>query len=196
MRLSKRLFDLFWTMAGLCLLWPLFLVIALLIKRHDGGPVFFRQERVGHKGHSFRIWKFRTMVVDAEKLGMPLTIGQDPRITPVGFWLRKYKLDELPQLFNVLTGEMSLVGPRPEVPDYVALYTPEQRAVLELVPGITDPASIKFRRENELLAQALDPVRAYVKEIAPEKIQLNLEYAAQATVWRDFVIILRTLLAT
>mgnify|MGYP001039078064 CR=1 FL=1 len=193
MRLSKRLFDLFWTLAGLCLLWPIFLLIALLIRLDDGGPVFFRQERVGHKGKPFHIWKFRTMVVDAEKLGMPITIGRDPRITSVGSWFRKYKLDELPQLLNVLTGEMSLVGPRPEVPDYVALYTPEQRAVLELRPGITDPASIQYKNENELLAQAPDPERAYVQEIAPEKIRLNLEYAAQATIGSDFAIILRTL---
>jgi len=196
MRLSKRLFDLFWTLAGLCLLWPIFLLIALLIRLDDGGPVFFRQERVGHKGKPFHIWKFRTMVVDAEKLGMPITIGRDPRITSVGFWLRKYKLDELPQLFNVLTGEMSLVGPRPEVPDYVALYTPEQRAVLELRPGITDPASIKYRDENELLAQAPAPEQTYIEEIMPAKIQLNLEYASRATIWSDFLIILRTIIGS
>jgi len=194
MRWSKRLFDLFWTILGLLVLWPLFLLVALLIKLDDGGPVFFRQERVGYKGRLFRIWKFRTMVVDAEKIGKPLTVGRDPRITRVGYWLRKFKLDELPQLFNVLAGEMSLVGPRPEVPKYVALYTPGQRRVLDLVPGITDPASIKYRDESEILARSPDPERTYVEEIMPEKIRLNLEYAERATVWSDFIVILCTLL--
>jgi len=193
MRWSKRLFDLFWSILGLLILWPLFLVVALLIKLDDKGPVFFRQERVGYKGRPFRIWKFRTMVVDAEKIGKPLTVGRDPRITRVGYWLRKFKLDELPQLFNVLVGEMSLVGPRPEVPKYVALYTPEQRKVLDLVPGITDPASIKYRDESEILGRSPDPDRTYLEEIMPEKIRLNLEYAAHATVWSDFIIVLKTL---
>lgn len=165
----------------------------MLIKLDDKGPVFFRQERVGYKGRPFRIWKFRTMVVDAEKIGKPLTVGRDPRITRVGYWLRKFKLDELPQLFNVLVGEMSLVGPRPEVPKYVALYTPEQRKVLDLVPGITDPASIKYRDESEILGRSPDPDRTYLEEIMPEKIRLNLEYAAHATVWSDFIIVLKTL---
>lgn len=194
MRPEKRLFDLFWAIVGLLVLWPVFLVIALLIKLADGGLVFFRQERVGYRGNPFRLWKFRTMVTNAEQLGKPLTVGRDPRITPAGRQLRKFKLDELPQLLNVLMGEMSLVGPRPEVPQYVALYTPEQRRVLELTPGITDPASIKYRNESELLGQAKDPERMYVEGIMPEKIRLNLEYAEQATVLSDFTIILRTLM--
>ncbi|MGI9952922.1 sugar transferase [Moorellaceae bacterium AZ2] len=195
MKWSKRLFDLFWSLLGLAVLWPLFLLIALLIKLEDGGPVFFRQERVGYKGRPFYIWKFRTMVVDAEKRGKPLTVGLDPRITRVGYWLRKFKLDELPQLINVILGQMSLVGPRPEVPQYVALYAPEQRRVLEMVPGITDPASIAYRRESELLASSPDPERTYIEEIIPEKIRLNLEYAQRATLWTDLVVILRTIIS-
>lgn len=195
MKWSKRLFDLFWSLLGLAVLWPLFLLIALLIKLEDGGPVFFRQERVGYKGHPFHIWKFRTMVVDAEKRGKLLTVGRDPRITRVGYWLRRFKIDELPQLINVTLGQMSLVGPRPEVPQYVALYTPEQREVLELVPGITDPASIAYRHENDLLACSPDPERTYIEEIMPEKIRLNLEYARRATIWTDLVVILQTIIS-
>jgi lipopolysaccharide/colanic/teichoic acid biosynthesis glycosyltransferase len=133
------------------------------------------------------------MVVNADKLGKPLTVGRDPRITRVGYWLRKFKLDELPQLLNVLLGEMSLVGPRPEVPQYVALYTPEQRRVLDLVPGITDPASIKFANEAELLAEANDPEKFYIEHIMPTKIRLNMEYASHATLWSDILVILKTL---
>ena len=194
MKKTKRLFDIFWTSLGLLLLWPVFLVIALLIKIDDGGPVFYRQIRVGRGGKPFRIWKFRTMVVDADKIGGSLTIGRDPRITRTGYWLRKFKLDELPQLFNVLSGEMSLVGPRPEVPEYVARYTQDQKRVLELTPGITDPASIAYRNENEILASSDDPEAVYLSEIMPEKIRLNLQYAEKSTVWTDFLTILKTLL--
>jgi len=194
-RRSKRLFDLFWSALGLLLLLPVFLGIALAIKLDDGGPVFFRQQRIGYRGRPFTMWKFRTMVVDAERRGGSLTVGRDPRVTRVGYWLRKTKLDELPQLWNVLKGEMSLVGPRPEVPRYVALYTEEQRRVLELVPGITDPASIRFRHESELLARSPDPERTYVEVVMPEKIRLNLEYAERATVWSDFLVILQTFLS-
>lgn len=193
MRWTKRLFDLFWSLLGLAVLWPLFLLIAFLIKLEDGGPVFFRQERVGYKGRPFYIWKFRTMVIDAEKRGKPLTVGRDPRITRVGYWLRRFKLDELPQLINVVSGQMSLVGPRPEVPQYVALYTPEQRKILDLVPGITDPASLAYRNESELLANFPDPEQVYVEKIVPEKIRLNLEYAQRATICTDVLIILRTI---
>ncbi len=193
MRGSKRAFDLFWTLPGLVALSPLLLLVAALIRREDGGPVFFRQQRVGGGGRPFRIWKFRTMVVDAERRGGQLTVGRDPRITRTGHWLRKCKLDELPQLLNVLAGEMSLVGPRPEVERYVALYTPEQRRVLDLAPGITDPASIRYRDENEVLATAADPEATYVQQIMPEKIRLNLEYAARANLATDFMVILKTL---
>lgn len=134
------------------------------------------------------------MAVGADKMGPLLTVGQDPRVTKVGWWLRRTKLDELPQLINVLAGEMSLVGPRPEVPRYVALYTEEQKAVLKLRPGITDPASIRFRNESELLATAADPERYYVEIVMPEKIRLNLEYASKASVWTDIAVIIHTLL--
>lgn len=193
MKPGKRLFDLLWSTLGLFVLWPLFLIIAILIKLDDGGPVFYRQERVGYRGKLFKMWKFRTMIVNAERVGKPLTVGRDPRITRIGYWLRKFKLDELPQLINVFLGEMSLVGPRPEVPKYVALYNAEQKRVLDLMPGITDPASIKFKDENELLAQADDPEKFYIEKIMPEKIHLNLEYAERATLWSDFLIILQTL---
>lgn len=193
MKLGKRVFDLFWTCLGLMILWPLFLVVAVIIKLRDRGPIFFRQKRVGRRGKVFGMWKFRTMVVNAEQLGKQLTIGQDPRITSIGRWLRKSKLDELPQLFNVLAGDMSLVGPRPEVPRYVDLYTTEQRQVLEITPGITDPASIRFRSENDLLAKAEDPEATYIEKIMPEKIRLNLEYAQRSSVPRDFLIVLQTL---
>ena len=194
MRLRKRVFDLFWAILGLAVIWPLFVLVALLIKLGDRGPVSFRQQRIGYKGRPFHIRKFRTMVLNAEQLGKPLTVGQrDPRITPTGYWLRRFKLDELPQLLNVLAGEMSLVGPRPEVPRYVALYTPEQRLVLGLVPGITDPASIEYRHESAMLAAVPDPEQTYVKEIMPVKIRINLEYAKTSTLWSDFAVIVKTL---
>ena len=195
MRGTKRLFDLCWTIPGLLVLWPAFLVIAVLIKLDDGGAVFFRQLRVGRYGRAFRVWKFRTMIARAEQCGGPLTVGDDPRITRVGRWLRHFKLDELPQLLNVLAGQMSLVGPRPEVSHYVALYTPDQRRVLDLVPGITDPASIAYRDESALLAQAPDWERQYVEVIMPEKIRLNLAYAARATQLKDFLVVVVTLLS-
>ncbi|RIH84451.1 sugar transferase [Calidithermus roseus] len=193
MKPAKRLFDLAAATLGIILLLPLFLLLALLIKLDDWGPVFFRQERVGYRGKPFRIWKFRSMVVNAPKLGGVLTVGRDPRITRVGYWLRKFKLDELPQLFNVFLGEMSFVGPRPEVAKYVALYTPDQRRVLELVPGITDLASIKYRNESEVLAKSPDPERTYIEEVMPEKIRINLEYACQASIGSDLMVILQTL---
>ena len=194
MKLSKRTFDLCLTLPGLLLVSPVLLVAAALIWCDDRGPVFFRQQRVGRGGAAFAMWKFRTMVVNAEQLGKQITIGRDPRITRVGAWLRKTKIDELPQLFNVITGEMSLVGPRPEVPRYVALYSPEQRRVLELPPGITDLASIKYRRESELLAAAEDPERTYIEEVMPEKIRINLAYAERASLAADAFVILQTLL--
>jgi len=191
---AKRLFDVTLAVVGVVVFWPLFVLIAFLIKMGGRGPVFFRQDRVGEGGRTFRIWKFRTMAVESLP-GPQLTIGRDARITPVGRWLRRSHLDELPQLFNVLTGEMSLVGPRPEVPRFVELYDAEQQRVLEIRPGMTDPASIRYRRESELLARATDPERFYVESVMPEKIQLNLEYARGATVWSDVRILLRTLAA-
>jgi lipopolysaccharide/colanic/teichoic acid biosynthesis glycosyltransferase len=192
MSVQKRLFDLFFTIPGLIVLLPLFLIIALLIKLDDGAAVFFFQERIGWRGKPFRMWKFRSMVENAEKIGTQLTVGRDNRITRTGHFLRASKIDELPQLINVLLGEMSLVGPRPEVPRYVNLYTPEQAKVLELVPGMTDLASIAYRNENDILANSLDPEREYIEKIVPDKIQINLQYAARASIWNDFLVILKT----
>lgn len=189
----KRLFDVLAAVLGLILLGPLFLVVAAAIAVEDGAPVFFRQQRVGRAGRPFQLWKFRTMRVDAERIGGQLTVGHDPRITRVGRWLRRTKIDELPQLINVLRGEMSLVGPRPEVPRYVAMYSPEQRAVLDELPGITDPASLRYYDESAVLATATDPERHYISHVMPEKIRLNLEYAAQATPLTDLLIVLSTL---
>ena len=191
----KRLFDITLSALGLILFSPVLLVLSLCVKVSDGGPIFFRQERVGRGGKPFRIIKFRSMVLNAEKLGLSITRDHDPRITKIGRLLRKTKLDELPQLWNVLIGEMSFVGPRPEVPRYVARYTQHQRKVLELTPGITDLATIQFRHEEELLADAKDPEQFYVDYCMPKKIELNLRYAAKASVWGDLGVIFRTLLA-
>jgi lipopolysaccharide/colanic/teichoic acid biosynthesis glycosyltransferase len=190
--LAKRSFDLATSICGLAVLSPLMMVIAVLVKAEDGGSVFFRQERIGRGGRPFRMWKFRTMIPDAGTIGLPLTTAGDPRITRIGSWLRAHKLDELPQLFNVIRGEMTLVGPRPEVPRYVELYTPEQRSVLALDPGITDPASILFADECALLAEHPDPERFYIERIVPEKIRVNLEYADRATTLSDLAIVLET----
>jgi len=192
-RKSKRLFDLLLAVVGLLLLFPLFVLIAIFIKIDGQGPIFFRQKRVGRGGKEFRIFKFRTMVTDAEHKGALLTVTGDPRITRVGRWLRKWKLDELPQLLNVIRGEMSFVGPRPEVPRYVKLYSDLQRRVLELTPGITDPASIAYRSENDLLAAVEDPERYYIEQVMPDKIRINLEYSQRATIWTDLLVILRTM---
>jgi lipopolysaccharide/colanic/teichoic acid biosynthesis glycosyltransferase len=191
MRPAKRAFDLFWAGLGLLVLWPVLLAIAALIKLDDGGPVLFRQVRVGRGARTFRIVKFRTMRIDAERRGALLTVGEDRRITRVGRWLRRLKLDELPQLWNVLRGEMSFVGPRPEVPRYTAHFRPDQRAVLELTPGITHPGILWD--EDVLLAQAPDAERFYIAELIPEKNRRYLEYAARATLWTDFVTILQTI---
>jgi len=188
-----RAFDLVASILGLLVLLPFLLVIGLVIRLEGSGPVFFRQERIGRDGRPFRIWKFRTMVVDAERSGRLITVGEDRRITRSGAWLRRWKLDELPQLLNVLLGQMSFVGPRPEVPRYVALYTEEQRRVLELRPGITDIASIAYRNESELLEGQEDPEAYYVQRILPDKIRMNLDYAGKATIWRNIKVILATL---
>ncbi|MFO0073238.1 MAG: sugar transferase [Gemmatimonas sp.] len=191
---AKRAVDVVASLTGSLLLLPLFAVIAVAV-RSDGGPVFFRQRRVGRHGREFHMWKFRSMVVRAEQTGPQLTAHGDPRITRVGRWLRRTKMDELPQLFNVLAGDMSLVGPRPEGPRYVALYTPTQRAVLALTPGITDPASLHYVDEWALLAEASDPEALYIGTLMPDKIARNLAYAQQATLASDVAVIVRTLLA-
>ncbi|MEA4924856.1 MAG: sugar transferase [Syntrophomonadaceae bacterium] len=196
----KRFFDLIFTIPGLVILLPFFIIIAFLIKIDSRGPVFYLQERVGKNGRLFKIYKFRTMVNDADRIGPAITVGDDLRITRLGYSLRKHKLDELPQLINVFKGEMSLVGPRPEVPKYVCIYTDDQKAVLNLLPGITDPASIKYRNENELLAATsaegidFDPEYIYINEIMPDKIRVNLEYAARAGILSDFLVVMRTIL--
>ena len=191
--MASRAFDLIAATLGLVVLSPLFLVVAIAIKMGSPGPVFFRQERVGRGAVPFRMHKFRSMRPDAEKLGGPLTVGADPRITRVGAFLRATKLDELPQLIDVIKGDMALVGPRPEVPRYVAHYTPEQRRVLDVRPGITDPASIRYRDESEVLAKAADPERTYVEEVMPHKLAINLEYQARRTLLSDIGVIFATL---
>jgi len=190
--LTKRVFDLVCAGFGLLLLSPFLGVIALLIRR-DGGPAFYRGERVGLHGRAFRIFKFRSMVIDAEKLGAASTADGDPRITKVGRFLRKAKLDELPQLINVLLGDMSLVGPRPEVRKFTDLYTEEEKVLLELRPGITDWASIWNSDEGALLAGEADPDRAYFEKIRPEKIRLQLKYSRERSFLVDIRIILQTL---
>ena len=188
-----RLFDLFWSLLGLAALSPFLLVVALAIKLQDGGPVFYLQERVGQDGRPFRIIKFRTMTCGADRLGPLVTVVQDQRITRVGAFLRRWKIDELPQLANVIRGQMGLVGPRPEVPRYVAFYTAEQARVLKLRPGITDAASIAYRYENEILQGCPEPEAYYVQHILPDKIRINLEHATGASIPKNLRIILATL---
>jgi lipopolysaccharide/colanic/teichoic acid biosynthesis glycosyltransferase len=189
----KRCFDLIIVVFSLVILTPIFLVTALAIFFEDKGPIFFLQERVGRKGKKFKIFKFRSMINKSSKDEAKITIGRDKRITKVGYFLRKSKIDELPQLFNVLLGDMSLVGPRPEVPYYVALYDPEQIKVLDLIPGITDLASIRYRHLSDLLAQHNNPEEFYIKEVIPDKIEINLEYAKHANVVTDLVVLFKTL---
>jgi lipopolysaccharide/colanic/teichoic acid biosynthesis glycosyltransferase len=189
----KRGFDLLLAAAGLLLLSPLFLVVALCIRLDSPGPVFFRQERVGRGGRLFRIHKFRTMVADAPARGPGLTIGADPRVTRVGRWLRRTKIDELAQLLDVLAGQMSLVGPRPELPRYGALYPPLLRdQLLGVRPGITDPASLKYADEASLLAAAADPEREYTQVLLPAKLQASADYLRSATLASDMAVLART----
>lgn len=190
----KYCIDLVSSLAGIVLLSPLFVGIAVWIRVDSAGPVFFRQVRVGRHGRPFRIFKFRTMYADAEARGRMITVGDDPRITRAGRFLRKFKLDELPQLFNVVKGEMSLVGPRPEVPRYVEFYPEEIRTqVLSIRPGITDIASILYKDENTVLGDATDPEATYVTVVLPEKLKHYVRYVSERTLWLDFKIILMTL---
>lgn len=191
----KRTLDLILSLIGLLFFFPLLLTIPMLIKREDNGPVFYRGVRVGRYGKPFRIFKFRTMVVDAEKRGGASTADDDPRITRIGKFLRHYKLDELPQLINVIKGEMSIVGPRPEVPQYVKMFTGEEKAILSVRPGITDWATLWNPDEGAVLAGSPDPERLYVEKIRPEKIRLQLEYVRRRSIWIDLTIILQTLAA-
>jgi lipopolysaccharide/colanic/teichoic acid biosynthesis glycosyltransferase len=189
---AKRLFDVVVAACALLLLAPLLAVVALLVKRDSPGPVFFRQERVGRHGVPFRIHKFRTMRADAA--GLPLTVGDDARITRSGRWLRRTRIDELPQLIDVLQGTMSLVGPRPEVPRYVAHYPPGLRErALAVRPGITDPASLDYIDESAQLARAADPEREYIEVVMPAKVARAVAYAERASLWTDLGVLCRTL---
>lgn len=189
----KRLFDITFSTIGLILLLPLFLVIAILLKSESEGPVFYKQVRVGLNSTDFKIFKFRTMFVGSDKKGL-LTIGdKDPRVTQIGFFLRKHKLDELPQLINVFVGNMSFVGPRPEVRKYVNLYSESDLEILSVKPGITDFASIIFRNEAEILKNSDSPEELYIKEIMPRKIAINKEYIKDNNMYFDVKIILKTL---
>ena len=190
----KRLFDILASGLGLLVLSPIFLVLAIWIKLDSEGPVFYRQVRVGRYNKDFKIFKFRSMRINADK-GSLVTIGDDPRITRSGRFIRKMKLDELPQLINVLTGDMSLVGPRPEVRHYVDYWTPQQMSVLAVRPGITDPASIKFRNENELMGKADDPERYYINTIMQEKLNLYLKYVSHHSLFGDIGLIFKTIAA-
>ena len=188
----KRLFDIVASGLGLIVLSPLFIVLAIWIKMDSKGPVFYRQVRVGYKNKDFRIFKFRSMRVGADKGSLVTIGGHDPRVTRSGYFIRKFKFDELPQLINVFLGDMSLVGPRPEVRHYVDYWTPEQMHVLDVRPGITDPASIKFRNENELMEQAEDPEKYYIEVIMQEKIKLYLEYVEKHSFLYDIGLIFKT----
>ena len=188
----KRLFDIVASGCGLIVLSPLFLVLAIWIKLDSPGPVFYRQVRVGRGNKDFRIFKFRSMRVGSDKGSLVTIGGHDPRITRSGYFIRKFKLDEFPQLINVFVGDMSLVGPRPEVRHYVDYWTPEQMHVLDVRPGITDPASIKFRNENELMEAASDPEKYYIEVIMQEKIKLYLEYVQHHSFLGDIGLIFKT----
>ena len=188
----KRIFDIISSLFGLILLSPFIIIIAILIKLDSKGPIFFKQVRVTKNGREFKIFKYRTMKIGSDKYSQ-ITVGKDSRITKVGDFLRKYKLDEIPQLINVLIGDMSLVGPRPEVPKYVALYTEEQREILKVRAGITDYASIEFSNENDILANETDPEKAYIEKIMPRKIELNKKYLSEISVMTDIKIILLTI---
>ena len=188
----KRLFDILASGCGLLVLSPIFIIVAIWIKLDSPGPVFYRQTRVGRHNKDFRIFKFRSMRVGSDKGSLVTIGGRDPRVTRSGYFIRKFKIDELPQLINVFTGDMSLGGPRPEVRHYVNYWTPEQMRVLDVRPGITDPASIRFRNENELLEKAQDPERYYIDVIMQEKIKLYLEYVEKSSFWYDIKLIFQT----
>lgn len=190
----KRIFDVVASGIGLIVISPVLVLISVLIKIDSRGPVFFKQKRVGKNNEIFEIYKFRTMVNDAEKIGRQITVGNDNRITNIGKFIRKYKIDELPQLINVFRGEMSLVGPRPEVPRYVELYSENQKQILLVQPGITDYASIEFRNENDILGKSSNPDKEYIENIMPAKIKLNLKYINEVSLFTDIKIIIKTVI--
>ena len=187
-----RLLDIFFSLLGLLILLPVFIILYIAIRLESKGGGFYRQIRVGKEGKDFGLYKFRSMRVGADKKGLITVGGRDPRITKVGYFIRKYKLDELPQLFNVIKGDMSLVGPRPEVRKYVDLYTDEQRKVLSVRPGITDYASIEYVSENEILAQSNNPEKTYIEEVLPDKIKYNMKYIESQSVREYFKVIFLT----
>lgn len=189
----KRIFDILFSLPCLIILSPLFLVIAIIIKIDSKGSVFYKQDRVGKNNSDFKVFKFRSMRVDSDRVGLLTVGGRDPRITSAGYYLRKYKIDELPQLYNVLIGEMSIVGPRPEVRKYVGLYDEDQKKVLEVKPGITDLASIQYRNENELLEKSEDPEEYYIKVIMPDKLRININYMNDRSIFKDMKVILKTI---
>lgn len=189
----KRIFDIVASLVGLIILSPMLIIVSICIKLDSKGPIFFKQKRVGKNKKIFEIYKFRTMVTDAEKLGKQITVGNDSRITKVGKFIRKCKLDEFPQLINVVKGEMSLVGPRPEVPRYVELYDEYQKQILLVRPGITDYASIEFRNENEILENSINPEEIYIEEIMTRKIELNMKYIRNISLFEDIKMIIKTI---
>jgi lipopolysaccharide/colanic/teichoic acid biosynthesis glycosyltransferase len=189
----KRFFDIFFSLAGLIILLVPFIIISVIIVLDSRGGIFYRQIRIGKDGSEFKLLKFRSMRTDADKSGLLTVGGRDKRITRSGYILRKYKIDELPQLFNVLEGSMSLVGPRPEVRRYVDMYNAEQREVLTVKPGITDYASIEYSNENEMLGKAVNPEQLYVNEIMPAKLQLNMKYIREQSFGTDLKIIFKTI---
>jgi lipopolysaccharide/colanic/teichoic acid biosynthesis glycosyltransferase len=188
-----RFFDIIFSLLGLIILLPVFTIVAIWIKLDSKGPVFYKQTRVGRYGIDYKLFKFRSMLIDADKSGLLTVGGKDPRVTTSGYFIRKYKLDELPQLLNVLSGEMSLVGPRPEVRKYVDMYSSEQLGILSIRPGITDWASIAFRNENEMLGKSNDPEKTYIEDILPRKIELNQIFIQNRSVLQYFKIILNTI---
>ncbi|MFW5804920.1 MAG: sugar transferase [Bacteroidales bacterium] len=193
--MSKRLFDIIFSLIGLIICSPVFIILGIAICMDSRGGIFFKQQRVGKHGKLFSILKFRSMKINSDQKGQ-LTVGSnDKRITKTGRFIRKYKLDELPQLINVLNGDMSIVGPRPEVPKYVSMYTDEQRKVLQVKPGITDYASIEYANENDLLAASSDPEKTYINEIMPDKLALNKKYILEKKFTTDITIIAKTLIS-
>lgn len=191
--MSKRIFDIFSSLIVLAFTFPFLLLIAILVGLTSKGDIFYLQTRIGKNGRHFRLIKFRSMYIDADKRGLLTVGGRDPRITPIGYFLRKFKLDELPQLINVIAGQMSVVGPRPEVPKYVALYNDEQKKVLTVRPGLTDYASIEFINENEVLARFENPEQGYIEEVMPAKLALNLKYISEQSFKTDLKIIFLTI---
>jgi len=192
-KITKRTFDVVACVAAVVILCPLWLCIGLLVACGSKGGALYRQTRVGRDGKEFKLLKFRTMRQDADKIGGLITVGEDARVTRIGRFLRKYKIDELPQFLNIIAGDMSIVGPRPEVPKYVALYDERQRQVLSVRPGLTDYASIEYISENELLAHSSNPDRTYIEEIMPAKLELNLKYIENQSVSEDLRLICKTL---